>query len=213
MGHTAGMHTKSRTAAIVYGEQMPASRVIINSPTTHGAIGFSTDLAPSMTLGCGSWGGNVTSDNVSPIHLMDIKRVAFETRPVSTKQTTPAALTRVAANGGEGRPLIKREEIAAIVDRFLSQKLSKQPATPPEPEAAAPPAAETPKSESPVKTIIHELRPASTNGAKPTPVDFVSEDDVRKALRDGERIYITPKTIITPAARDLGEEKDIFSKV
>ncbi|MDQ3179075.1 MAG: hypothetical protein M3Q33_01005, partial [Acidobacteriota bacterium] len=35
------------------------------------------------TLGCGSWGGNVTSDNVSPIHLLDIKRVAFETKPVS----------------------------------------------------------------------------------------------------------------------------------
>ena len=80
MGHTAGMHTQSREAAIRYGEQMPASRIIINSPTTHGAIGFSTDLSPSMTLGCGSWGGNVTSDNVSPIHLMDIKRVAFETR-------------------------------------------------------------------------------------------------------------------------------------
>src|SRR5687767_299055 len=82
MGHTAGMHTESREAAIRYGQQMPASRVIINSPTTHGAIGFSTDLSPSMTLGCGSWGGNVTSDNVSPIHLMDIKRVAFETKPV-----------------------------------------------------------------------------------------------------------------------------------
>ena len=83
MGHTAGMHTGSREAAIRYGEQMPAARVVINTPTTHGAIGFSTDLPPSMTLGCGSWGGNVTSDNVSPIHLMDIKRVAFETKPVN----------------------------------------------------------------------------------------------------------------------------------
>src|SRR6187431_808099 len=46
MGHTAGMHTQSREAAIRYGQQMPASRVIINSPTTHGAIGFSTDLSP-----------------------------------------------------------------------------------------------------------------------------------------------------------------------
>src|SRR3954447_16451942 len=82
MGHTAGMHTQDREAAIRYGSQMPAARVIINSPTTHGAIGFSTDLPPSMTLGCGSWGGNVTSDNISPIHLMDIKRVAFETKPV-----------------------------------------------------------------------------------------------------------------------------------
>src|SRR5580765_4442417 len=83
MGHTAGMHTQDRAAAIKYGQQMPAARIIINSPTTHGAIGFSTDLPPSMTLGCGSWGGNVTSDNISPHHLMDIKRVAFETKPVS----------------------------------------------------------------------------------------------------------------------------------
>ena len=86
MGHTAGMHTQNRDAAIKYGAQMPASRVVINSPTTHGAIGFSTDLPPSMTFGCGSWGGNVTSDNVSPIHLMDVKRVAFETKPVSSRK-------------------------------------------------------------------------------------------------------------------------------
>ena len=64
-----------------FGAEMPASRITVNTPTTHGAIGFSTALPPSMTLGCGSWGGNVTSDNVSPLHLMDIKRVAFETRP------------------------------------------------------------------------------------------------------------------------------------
>src|SRR6266436_6041493 len=74
MGHTAGIHTTSREAAIRYGGEMPASRVTVNTPTAHGAIGFSTALPPSMTLGCGSWGGNVTSDNVSPLHLMDIKR-------------------------------------------------------------------------------------------------------------------------------------------
>src|SRR3954471_18490350 len=88
MGHTAGIHTGSREAAVRYGAEMPASRITVNTPTTHGAIGFSTALPPSMTLGCGSWGGNVTSDNVSPLHLMDIKRVAFETRPV--KSTRPA---------------------------------------------------------------------------------------------------------------------------
>src|SRR5947209_11924013 len=64
MGHTAGVHTRSREAAIRYGGEMPASRVTVNTPTTHGAIGFPTALPPSMTLGCGSWGGNVTSDNV-----------------------------------------------------------------------------------------------------------------------------------------------------
>src|SRR5204863_3599719 len=91
MGHTAGVHTRSREAAIRFGAEMPASRITVNTPTTHGAIGFSTALPPSMTLGCGSWGGNVTSDNVSPLHLMDIKRVAFETRPVASKRRAVAA--------------------------------------------------------------------------------------------------------------------------
>src|SRR5438132_880874 len=95
MGHTAGVHTRSREAAVAYGREMPASRVIVNSPTTHGAIGFSTALPPAMTRGCSSWGGNVTSDNVSPLHLMDIKRVAFETRPV--KSARPALATQKVA--------------------------------------------------------------------------------------------------------------------
>ena len=53
----------------------------------------------------------------------------------------------------------------------------------------------------------------SENGAKPEPQDFVSEDDVRKAIAAGKKIYITAKTILTPSARDLGEEKDIFARV
>lgn len=208
MGHTAGMHTKSREAAIRFGEQMPASRVVINSPTTHGAIGLTTDLAPSMTLGCGSWGGNVTSDNVSPIHLMDIKRVAFETKPVNKPKaitlTTPTPQVLTAAV----KKPIEREQIAAIVDQFLSKKLQE---TPPPP---APPMSE-PVSESPVKTIIHEIRPQSLteNGANRAPVDFVSETDVRSAIDKGEKIYITSKTILTPSARDLGEEKEVFARV
>ena len=82
MGHTASIHTRDRNAAREYGTRMPASRVIVSSPSTHGAIGFTTDLEPSMTLGCGSWGGNVTSDNISPRHLLDVKRIAFETHPI-----------------------------------------------------------------------------------------------------------------------------------
>lgn len=208
MGHTAGMHTKNREAAVRYGEQMPASRVVINSPTTHGAIGLSTDLHPSMTLGCGSWGGNVTSDNVSPIHLMDIKRVAFETKPVSVARSAPKVAQAVASQ--PKREVPKREQIAAIVDQFLSKKLSETPDATEQPEPPKP--AET---ESPVKTVIHELRPQSLteNGANRTPVDFVSETDVRTAVEKGEKIFITSKTILTPSARDLGEEKEIFARV
>ncbi|MBK8810833.1 MAG: aldehyde dehydrogenase family protein [Acidobacteria bacterium] len=205
MGHTAGMHTDSREAAVRYGAQMPASRIIINSPTTHGAIGFSTDLAPSMTLGCGSWGGNVTSDNVSPLHLMDVKRVAFETKPVSAprpkvKQPNSA---NVAVDGSS-----KRAEIAALVDKFLSRKIAETA-----PETVVPEIAPE-KVDGPVKTIIHELRPHQGEPATtPVAVDFVSESDVRTAVDKGRKIYITPKSIVTPAARDLGEEKDVFAVI
>lgn len=205
MGHTAGMHTLDRSKAIEYGMRMPASRIIINSPTTHGAIGLSTGLPPSMTLGCGSWGGNVTSDNVSPVHLLDIKRVAFETRPVNSDLASlPEKNVEKGPASSTGRT-VSREKIAALVDQFLSRKLE-------EPATEAP--AKQPPVESPVKTIIHELRPPSPdNGAPPQPVDFVSESDVRAAIEKGAKIYVHPKTIITPAARDLGEEKDIFARV
>src|SRR5256886_3091863 len=133
MGHTAGIHTRSREAAVGYGAEMPASRITVNTPTTHGAIGFSTALPPSMTLGCGSWGGNVTSDNVSPLHLMDIKRVAFETRPVASKRPaataqpattsrTPIASNAPATVQSSAAPKVSRQEIAAIVDRFLANR-------------------------------------------------------------------------------------------
>lgn len=207
MGHTSGMHTQDRAAAIRFGGQMPTARVIINSPTTHGAIGFSTDLPPSMTLGCGSWGGNVTSDNISPHHLMDIKRVAFETRPVASR-----AANAPRANGASppvaepAKKRASREDIAAIVDGFLKQKLSAAPA---ETAAAAPPPAP------PVATKIHEITPENAV-QKPVPIkpaDFVSEDDVRRAIATGEKIYISKKTILTPSARDLGDEKEVFATV
>jgi hypothetical protein len=211
MGHTAGMHTQDRQKAIEYGKAMPASRVVINSPTTHGAIGLSTDLAPSMTLGCGSWGGNVTSDNVSPIHLMDIKRVAFETKPVNsgTKAVIPEPQTT--GQAGSSKRTISRDHVAALVDRFLSTKVVKEE----KPIVTEPAPIVQPPVESPVKTIIHELRPQSLteNGASFEPVDFVSENDVRDAVAKGKKIYITAKTILTPSARDLGEEKDVFAKV
>jgi hypothetical protein len=225
MGHTAGMHTQSREAAIQYGEKMPASRVVINSPTTHGAIGFSTDLAPSMTLGCGSWGGNVTSDNVSPIHLMDIKRVAFETKPVNRAVSSESGTKKITISDfksktGKEIPKArnqeaKREEIAAIVDRFLSRKIKESTVEDEKVAHSGEASAISNSADSPVKTIIHEIKTQenSTNGAKTKPLDFVSEDDVRQAVNSGAKIYINAKTIVTPSARDLGEEKDIFAFV
>lgn len=212
MGHTAGMHTKDREMAVEYGKQMPAARVIINSPTTHGAIGFSTDLSPSMTLGCGSWGGNVTSDNVSPLHLMDVKRVAFETKPINS--ATLSAKASLQAASPVSRPKPRREEIAKIVDTFLRNRPEIAAAE----ESAKPlptPPRHSEAPEAPAKeTIIHHVyaEPVVEKGP-PQPVDFVSEDDVRRAVARGEKIYINKKTILTPSARDLGEEKEVFARV
>ena len=230
MGHTAGIHTRSREAAVKFGAEMPASRVTVNTPTTHGAIGFSTALPPSMTLGCGSWGGNVTSDNVSPLHLMDIKRVAFETRPVksvrpaagasqTSSMPTPARQP-VAGPGGK----IDRREIAAIVDRFLAgrniEEVAPSKAAPTgEAEAGSmytapqrPPdtAKSAPATNGEAGKSRGSAPSASSNGR--TATDFVSEDDVKRAIQKGEKIYINSKTIITPAARDIGEPAEVFAK-
>ena len=212
-----------REAAIRYGEQMPAARVVINSPTTHGAIGFSTDFAPSMTLGCGSWGGNVTSDNVSPIHLMDIKRVAFETKPVNTVQSSKFRSFRVRFKikftqlRSKHQKSPKREEIAAIVDKFLSKKLSENPIK----ESSKMKKSQIANRKSqinrnrPVKTIIHELKPQEPSWQTEqnrTQLILSARMMLDCAVEKGEKIYITAKTIITPSARDLGEEKEIFAK-
>jgi acetaldehyde dehydrogenase (acetylating) len=223
MGHTAGVHTRSREAAVRYGAEMPASRIPVNTPTTHGAIGFSTALPPSMTLGCGSWGGNVTSDNVSPLHLMDIKRVAFETRPVASKRPAvaaqPAAMPHpmpaaqpqplVASRPGPAAPAaskISRDEIAAIVDRFLANRQPEPAPLPPPPPART----EAPRSETGNGSSSRASAPASSNGRQAA--DFVSEDDVRRAIQKGEKIYVGPKTIITPSARDIGDPAEVFAK-
>ncbi|PYS84185.1 MAG: acetaldehyde dehydrogenase [Acidobacteria bacterium] len=218
MGHTAGIHTRSREAAVRYGAEMPASRITVNTPTTHGAIGFSTALPPSMTLGCGSWGGNVTSDNVSPLHLLDIKRVAFETRAVASKRPAVAAQTtampqqprpasRAAAAAptarGGAAPKVSREEIASIVDRFLANR----PAEAPPPS----PAREEPAPSRASETNARPAPSASTNGRKAA--EFVSEDDVRRAIQKGEKIYVGPRTIITPSARDIGDPAEVFAKI
>jgi len=220
MGHTAGIHTRSREAAIRYGAEMPASRITVNTPTTHGAIGFSTALPPSMTLGCGSWGGNVTSDNVSPLHLMDIKRVAFETRPVASKRPAvaaqPSAMPQPSITAPRPAPVsaqaatprVSREEIASIVDRFLANR---QPEPSPLPEPA-PPRVEQPRADggNGASSRVSATPPPSSNGRQAA--DFVSEDDVKRAIQKGEKIYVGPKTIITPSARDIGDPAEVFAK-
>ncbi|HSC77877.1 MAG TPA: hypothetical protein VLB32_04880, partial [Candidatus Acidoferrales bacterium] len=183
-----------------------------------GSVGATTRLFPSMTLGCGAPGGNITSDNISPKHLMNIKRIAWESRPVETppKRLSPQAVAAsppppaphpsapAAVNpstqqeGRSGAGLPDRATIARVVERFLSQKgvpkgasESVNPAPAPHNPMPAPP----------------ERPPA------PKAAEFVSESDVRTAMTRSEKIHISPRSIVTPAARDLGNDNSVFVEV
>ncbi len=77
LGHSAVIHSEDREINLKFSEKMKAGRIIVNSPSTHGAIGdiYNTNM-PSLTLGCGSFGGNSTTANVSSVNLINVKRVA-----------------------------------------------------------------------------------------------------------------------------------------
>jgi acyl-CoA reductase-like NAD-dependent aldehyde dehydrogenase len=77
IGHTAIIHTRSTAESKRFATAMPVSRVLVNTPATQGLMGLTTGLLLSMTLGCGTWGGTSTTNNVSYRDLMNIKRVAY----------------------------------------------------------------------------------------------------------------------------------------
>ena len=77
LGHSAVIHSNDKNTILEFSKTVKVGRIIVNSPSTHGAIGdiYNTNL-PSLTLGCGTFGGNSTTENVSSVNLINIKRVA-----------------------------------------------------------------------------------------------------------------------------------------
>jgi acetaldehyde dehydrogenase / alcohol dehydrogenase len=75
-GHTANIHSSDPARIDRFAAAMPTGRVLVNSPSSLGCAGLSTGLPPSLTLGCGTYGGNSTTDNVTYTNLLNIKRVA-----------------------------------------------------------------------------------------------------------------------------------------
>jgi len=198
MGHTMSIHSKNEDVILQFGLKKPAFRICVNTPTTHGSIGLTTGLDPAMTLGCGGWGGNITSDNISPRHLLNIKRLAYEVRP-ALKTTASADV-----------PKASPQAIQAA--ESSGPRLPKAPARP-EPSGI------------PVQTLTARIdsflesrgyrAPADTGGVRPQPpaqipAAFVCEDDVRAAMKAGRKVVIDEKTIVTPSARDLGEAQRVF---
>lgn len=180
MGHTMSIHSRNDQVILEFGLKKPAFRIVVNTPTTHGSIGLTTGLDPAMTLGCGGWGGNITSDNISPRHLLNIKRVAYEIRPVAANTRASGARPAVA----DSAPDLPRAPEARITPGVDVASMARQLAGGPGGRATDP-----------------------ETGAV---VGFVCEEDVRQALRLGRKIVIGERTIITPAARDLANEHRVF---
>jgi acetaldehyde dehydrogenase (acetylating) len=214
MGHTMSIHSRDDKIILEFGLKKPAGRICVNTPTTHGSIGLTTGLDPAMTLGCGGWGGNITSDNISPKHLLNIKRLAYETTPAVARPSLAAAAT-----GQAGSPVVARPGLPAVaappakvgisadvlarrIDEFLSSRGYRQPAA--APSAPAPSTPSAPPAPAPAAPSA----PASPSAEKP--IDFVCEDDVRQAMKQNRKIVIGERTIVTPAARDLGEQNRVF---
>jgi acetaldehyde dehydrogenase (acetylating) len=285
-GHTAAIHTQSEAAAKQYGTLVPAFRVVVNSAAVHGSIGYSTNLFPAMTLGCGSAGGNITSDNIGPKHLLNVKRLAWESRGVEHRTILAAERMFATGNTGEVRPagatagayavtseeVVKavaaaprvveavavaaasaaaksssevivsppeRATIARIVEQvFAARGIPRGAGVPKGAGVASTPApirapacaavenaasevvaaafaaksAKAAEKTAPAKTLfaVPLVLPSKT----PTPgirvAEFVCENDVRVALTKQEKIFIGPKTILTPSARDLGNDHETF---
>jgi acetaldehyde dehydrogenase (acetylating) len=205
MGHTMSIHSQNDQVILEFGLKKPAFRICVNTPTTHGSIGLTTGLDPAMTLGCGGYGGNITSDNISPKHLLNIKRLAYEVAPATASQgdrdgSGKRPRVTAAASG------IKAEVLSRRIDQFLGSRgyRGRSPVVVRPPTAAAAPPSPSPGPDS--------VPPAASEASSQSaPLDFVCEEDVRLAILAGRKLLISERAIITPAARDLAERHKILA--
>ncbi len=210
LGHTCVIHAKNDARIREFSVRMPAMRVLANSSAPQGSVGITTNLQPAMTLGCGAIAGNITGDNIGPKHLVNVKRLAYAVRNADEafdyqvgssrtgnmdgkvdRQTVVSAVERYLTERGLAPVMRKNSTSAAesVVDKFLSGRRSTEAPAAPSCACNVEPPAPAPE---PAVTIVN----------------FVCENDVRAAIQKNQKIYIGPKTIVTPSARDLASAHD-----
>lgn len=83
MGHSMALHTQDQSLIPTVADRLPAHRFLINTPSAVGAVGHTTEFAPALSLGSGTLGGSISADNITPRHLLNIKRIGLEVRPIN----------------------------------------------------------------------------------------------------------------------------------
>ena len=130
-GHTMTIHSQDISVIREFALKKPVSRLLVNTPGALGGVGATTGLQPALTLGCGAVGGSATSDNVGPMNLINIRRVAFGLKELSDiRGAAPlpdcapcacAGAQQEAAPAAKGMTSLSREEIEAITRAVIAR--------------------------------------------------------------------------------------------
>jgi acetaldehyde dehydrogenase (acetylating) len=181
IGHSMVIHSSDSEVILKFGLEKPAFRVLVNTQAALGAVGYTNELTPSMTLGPGTFGGSIISDNVSARHLINVKRLAFETRPINPPlHTQPPSPVPSRSAGPEVKAIGSSSAVQSaqswmeIIDERIRAKAGNAPSTAvkskeqsAKPEPLASPEQPTKKpeagfgtgiSESEIEKIIREFR-------------------------------------------------------
>ncbi len=162
IGHTMVIHSNDEPVIMKFALEKPAFRILVNTVASVGAIGYTTALDPSMTLGPGTIGGSIISDNITAKHLMNIKALAFETNPVNPGKTV-TSFTALKEFG------VKSSFMMEIEERLRAR------------------AGNPHFEDKPVPTVKKEVRPPEIKSEKKTPAKFgegISQESVDKIIRE-----------------------------
>jgi acetaldehyde dehydrogenase (acetylating) len=114
VGHSVSIHTENHEMVMKFAEK-PVFRILVNTSSSQGGVGASTGLSPAFTLGCGTWGGSATSDNVTPMHLINIKRVAY-----GIKDFTENTNTSYSACTAQNSSAVSEDQIQNLVNEVIT---------------------------------------------------------------------------------------------
>lgn len=119
-GHTMGIHSQNGQIIREFALKKPVSRFLVNTPGSLGGIGATTNLFPALTLGCGAVGGSSSADNISPMHLLNVRRMAYGAREREDVTGGSAAVSLVSASNAAA-PAGEEELMQAVLARVLQR--------------------------------------------------------------------------------------------
>lgn len=129
VGHTMVIHSKNEAVIREFSLKKPVSRLLVNTPGALGGVGATTNLPPALTLGCGAIGGSATSDNITPMHLINIRRTAWGVRELQdlrgSQPAAPTATISQSLGNIPGADQLSAQEVEQVVQAVM-RRLAQQ---------------------------------------------------------------------------------------